>query len=240
VIGVPHPAGKLHLDLRVGAERFLADGPPLRRRQLDPAQLYLAQLRERQREHDVIGGHVMKAGTAGERARVPAVPAAAHRHETLPQVDRAAGQPAEESPDELIVAFADVPLLVGGRQDRVVLRLPAAARAAAGQLAPAAAASPAPAAPPRTCRRDSPSPVRAPPGCSPQAGSAACSASTLVASPMSHPVRCAYRAAACAHRSARIAGDDPGPMTTPHLALPRHRPARSRGAAGRCREDTCP
>src|ERR1700729_4149005 len=104
----------------------------------------------------------------------------------------------------------------------------AAARAAAGQLAAAAAASPAPAAPPRTCRRDSPSPVRAPPGCSPRAGPVACSARTLVASPMSHPVRRAYRAAACARRSARIAGDDPGPMTTPHLEPPRHRPDRSR------------
>ena len=71
----------------------------------------------------------MSAGTAGERARIPAVAAAAHGLQALSEVDDPGGQPADDLRDELVVAAADMPLLVGARQLRAVPRLAAAGRA---------------------------------------------------------------------------------------------------------------
>ena len=80
----------------------------------------------------MVGRHVVGGGTGGERACVPAVTAAAHRLQPFPQADRAGRQPAEELPDELVVALPDVPLLIGRRQHGAAFRLPAARHAVVG------------------------------------------------------------------------------------------------------------
>ncbi len=129
VLRVPHPPGELHLDLRVRPERLLADGRELAGRQPESAQVHLAQLGERQGQHDMVGGHIMGAGATGERARVPAVAAAAHGLQAFSEVDDPGGQPADDPRDELVIAAADMPLLVGARQLRAVSWLTAAGRA---------------------------------------------------------------------------------------------------------------
>ena len=78
VVGVPDPAGELHLDLRVRAEGLLPDGLALPWWQADSVQFYLAQFRERQGEYHVICVLLVSADASGERAGVAAVTAAAH------------------------------------------------------------------------------------------------------------------------------------------------------------------
>ena len=75
--GVPHPRAELHQNLGVGAERFLADGAPVQRRDRDPAQVDLAQHGERQGQHDMVGGHVADRAAAVEAAAVSRPVAAA-------------------------------------------------------------------------------------------------------------------------------------------------------------------
>ena len=105
-----------NLMLRIIVERLVQDGLALERRQFDAVHPHLTQLRERQRENDMICVYVMAGGAAGERAGVPAEPALAHCLEPFPQANCARRQCADELCDQLVVAVADVPLLVRGRQ----------------------------------------------------------------------------------------------------------------------------
>ena len=126
--GVPHPRAVLHKNLGVGAERFLADGAPVQRRDRDPAQVDRAEHGERQGQHDVVGGHVADRAAAVEAAAVSR-PLRADGDQAVAGVQRPARQPAQDAGDELVVAAVDAPFLVGAGQLGRVARLGAAVRA---------------------------------------------------------------------------------------------------------------
>ena len=91
VLGVPDPAGELQLDLGVRAERLVPDRALLRPRQVDAGQLDLAELGERQRQHDVVGAHERVAPPLAKvKVKVP-LPRARSGHQSLAEAHRAPG-----------------------------------------------------------------------------------------------------------------------------------------------------
>ncbi len=109
---VPRSTGDLERDLRVGPELELVDRPALERRQVGARQVDLAEGRERQGQHHVVGDDLDAGRPDRERQGVGQVAVVLDGDEPVAGLDRAARELADHAADELVVPAVDVPLLV--------------------------------------------------------------------------------------------------------------------------------
>ena len=105
------PALELHQHLGVRTHPELVDAAPLLGAQTRAAEVDPAQGRERDREHDPVGDHLV--GHAAEAHPVAAIGPLEERLQRRPEPDRPVGQLPRERVDDLVVASADVEALVG-------------------------------------------------------------------------------------------------------------------------------
>ena len=83
-----------------------------------PGNVELVQYRKRQRQHHEVGDHVGRAAGSLEGDFVPAVRGFLEPRQALPRLDDVATEVAGDGFGQLLIAAADVELLIGLAEDR--------------------------------------------------------------------------------------------------------------------------